>query len=172
MNEEKAKVFRNVLDETVVGGSDALYQVGYYARDLDRMIESRGAMGSDGWRKFRRTEEFEIYPGDKQTGVFYVAHHFDYMPGLETELVQPLTEPNYIGMLDLSPGQIAHLGVKADRYPDADDVEILSRLTGRTGQVIQKGKVRCGGLVRNKYSEQYIIYQVEEFLPVKIVRPV
>jgi hypothetical protein len=172
MNKEKGKVFREALDRTIVSGSDALYQVAYYAPDLDQMIESYGAMGAHGWRKFRRTEEFEIYPGEKGVvdGVFYVAHRHDYMPGLETELVQPLTDPNYIGILDLSPGQIAHLGVGGDRYPTEDDQQILRRLTGREGQAIQNGRVRKGGLTMNRYTQQYTIYQVDQFLPVKIVR--
>lgn len=141
-------------------------QIAYFADDLDAMAARLRPNAI--WQKFRRTETIRLYPGGKEdTAVFYVAHRHDFMPGFEVELLQPLTDPTYINVLDLVPGQVAHLGVKADEFPGMEDQDIVSRLApDQAVQMIQKGAVRTGRILSYKYS----IYQVEEFLPVKIVR--
>lgn len=153
--------------EKVIAAPEKIYQVGYYAEDLDRLIESQEGLGSAGWRKHRRTETIKVYPGtEEHQAVFYVGVHHDRMPNMEVEVIQPLTHPNYINVLELLSGQVAHLAVRAEDFGPRNDSWILYALTGSSGQAIQKGQVRKG----RKVSERYTIYQIEGFLPVKIVR--
>lgn len=162
----KSEIFRDALENTVGVTATHIYQVAYYADDLE---ETTARLSIDtAWHKFRRTEKIRTYPGNKvDDAVFYVARHHDYMPGFEVELIQPLTDPNYISILGLLPGHVAHLGIKAEEsFPDLSDYDILKRMTRSMGQAIQKGAVRQG----RKVSELYTIYQIENFLPVKIVR--
>lgn len=160
----RSAVFKTALENIIEEGIE-VYQLAYYAANLDEMAMS---LSGTNWNKFRRTETIRLYPGSKvEQAVFYVAHNHDFMPGFEAELVQPLTEPSYISQLDLQSGQVAHLGVRSEDLPEHTDAEIIYRLAKEGNPtMIQKGEVRA----KNKVSEIYTIYQVNNFLPVKIVR--
>lgn len=168
MSITRTEVFRRALKDTMSIPPECVHQVSYYAYDLDALVEEMSGMAAAGWRKFRRTERIKVYPGYEvpQEAVFYVANHHEYMPGVETELIQPLTFPNYIGILDIASRQVAHLSVKALVFDGDDDQEIIRRMTQSNGQLIQKGHVRVG---RNEV-DHYAIYNVNDFLPVKIIR--
>lgn len=162
---ERVEIFRSALDKIVNQGVE-IYQVSYYADDLDRMTAT---LRPDSiWRKYRRTETVRLYPGDKEdTAVYYVAQRHDFMPGFEVEVIQPLTDPNYMTVMDLDHGQIAHLGIKAEEFKGLTDFDIIRLVSSNsTWQVIQKALVRVG----KEEKERYTIYQVDDFLPVKIVR--
>lgn len=157
-------MFRNALER--VADVSVIFQIGYYAPNLDERVSAYEQGGVRGWVAHRRTEQVRLYPGTKlDTAVFYVAHHNDVIPGFEMELIQPMTEPNYINKLRLLPGQIAHLAVNADKI-DGDDLQIVKRFSTHAPTAIQKGEVRRG----RKNITKYTIYRVEDFLPVKIVR--
>lgn len=171
MSKVKYKQFQRALESNLGKGFELITHIAYYTPDLEgTIIDQYGPMASIGWRKFRRTERIQVYPGGTtQTVVFYVAHHHEYMPDFDTELVEPLGEPNYISMLDLLPGQIAHLGVDlSDHEMEGESDEHILKLMGlREGsQLIQKGEVRVG----RKYEQKYSIYNTDGFLPIKISR--
>lgn len=164
MDEARAKMFRKIVPEL-------LTQVAYYADDLEVLISERGPMATLGWRRYRRTESIRVYPGYEQTEMsFYIAHHGEYLPGFETELIQPLALPNYIATLDVLPGQIAHLGIDVSgEHPltNEDDKYILRKIGVRSDpQLIQRGAVRVG----RKWKHRYAIYSSDDLLPVKITR--
>src|SRR4051794_17046215 len=111
MRKEKANVFRNALEATGAG-QGVVFQIAYYTPNLDERVAEFENQGKYGWSPHRRTEQVRLYPGaELDEAVFYVAHHNDLVPGFETELIQPLTTPNYIQKLHLLSGQVAHLGV-------------------------------------------------------------
>lgn len=145
-----------------------LFQIGYYAIDLNEAIEQWDR--PEGWRRFRRTEMIRVYPGREpmRQAIFYVATNRLVMDGMEVELIRPLTEPNYINMLEIKPGNVAHLAVRAERVGAADDQAILKRFSSQAPQMVQEGEVRQG----RKVSERYKIYQLDDFLPIKVVRNV
>jgi len=160
-----------VLDETIIDGVGMIYQVGYYVPNIDEFIDKQKGMAAFGWKVHRQTEMIRTYPGSQEEkAVFKVAVHHDYTPGLQTQLVEPLTNPNYIKILDLDPGNVCHLAVNADKFDEEDDMRVLRRMTRNIGQAIQKGKVRNGGV--DTFNSSYTIYQIEGFLPVKVVRSI
>lgn len=164
MDEERAALLRRSVPELVT-------HIAYYANDMEDMIAAFGTMGSVGWHKYRRTESIRVYPGYEQREMtFYIARHHEYLPGFETELIEPLAVPNYIKTLDVLPGQIAHLGIDVSgEHPltNEDDRYILRRLGVESDpQLIQRGAVRVG----RKWKNRYAIYSSDDLLPVKITR--
>lgn len=167
MSITKTEVFRKALTNAMSIPPEYVHQVSYYTDDLDTLVEEMSGMAAAGWRKFRRTEHIRVYPGGTaQQAVFYVAHHHEYMPGFETELIQPLTVPNYIKILEIAPRQIAHLSVLASTFDGELDRRIIYRICQSGAQLIQQGQVRVG----RKLDSQYSIYNVDNFLPIKIIR--
>ncbi len=145
---------------------DYLFQIAYYVPSFDSSRFAEAPAIS--WIWSRRTEMIRVYPGREplQQAVFYVANSRAMIAGMEVELIQPLTTPNYIAALRLEPGQVAHLGVKSERFGGDEDISILRRFSRHVPQAIQKGTVRAG----KKSSYKYTVYQLDDFLPVKIIR--
>lgn len=148
--------------------SGKVSQIAYYRPELTRHTDLGETNPRNQWKRFRRSESTRVYPDKlgKMKSVWYVASRRN-ASGLEIELVRPLTEPNYISTLDVAPGHICHLGVRAENYGGASDEEILEQVAlagvGGSATKIQFGSVRWD-------HSTYSVYALDLFIPVKIIR--
>lgn len=85
-------------------------QLAIYTNNIDRSIENWRRAGYDSWIEDTVTGEAHIGP-EAVTFKARLAFNYEAMPdGMELELIQPLTKPNYINDLGLQPGSVAHIG--------------------------------------------------------------